>query len=902
MSSRATGLVHWAVGSQSSLTHLLSGRPPRRQRTRHFVSSYSSTKLVDRSVFLSCLNIQNGLNNYTYLSHLYGKLTINSKTRKNIMEFTQLVINTTKQFLEIVAKLRMETSKYHALKFPGQKYVRRMVYSKNGDFTTNNPLGGVDVQTSNINRYVQWKNSKSTLGELNLDGTSLFPNFDTRQMLSYIRCKNNYNSSRLSTFDNPLGFYLSMVEKIIGDQGHPTCSILRLIILSVSKVTSECVDGSFNYVDDIVRQMLSVLDKRSFLLCQSSPELSMVFTNLHGLSTLGGPRGWSEDSISRSIHDWIDVRPTKDCLAIPHVRNKFESWMRQWSAGDKPHLRFSQFCRDPMRWATGGGSSSSEILGERYRTKWAWAMSNALNGVDAYERAKLEENTAHVALKEEVKTRTVITTPMASYLRQSYLWYRLGRPKFLSSTISNPGLVKQLINTDCKNFVCIDASQFDHCISKEFIINFFNSIKNNHLDDDDIVRCCDDEIESLLTLKLEYGKTTFDYENGLLSGWRFTSLIGSLYSALVCEHINHALDRSFPYITQGDDIIILSKLHVDKENIIRACDEFGLTTNPSKTTLGQFGEFLKYRYGSGVVQGYAARAVRSIFYANPWLDTKIVVKPDEVTSKWFTVMSRISVSSNILLTPSAWNQIKRDITSDVFGWTGHRLKKKDILLALETPVSVGGLGVWETCNFKNTSISTGWVSLKTIVTVADDGNHKFLSSFGIQSQRSNVLTRTYERAIRTSSAKQADKYVKNIYHGLRPEVLKVEFFDDVNIFQSIIEKVSSCKSTPPILNRLRANANADDKIQTLDKCTPRHLRKANRWHEILQWLMAGEEHPTYPPSLYVDNRYDQSSKYLDTIANVIAYNVKNITANLIFYMQLCCLNAFYYQKAIIHAM
>lgn len=52
------------------------------------------------------------------------------------------------------------------------------------------------------------------------------------------------------------------------------------------------------------------------------------------------------------------------------------------------------------------------------RNKWFWAISGLESGKKLYEVSLQEGNDAQVALKEEVKTRCVITTPQSSYLRQ----------------------------------------------------------------------------------------------------------------------------------------------------------------------------------------------------------------------------------------------------------------------------------------------------------------------------------------------------------------------------------------------------------------------------------------------------------------------------------------------------
>uniref|UniRef100_A0A182T6V7 Uncharacterized protein n=1 Tax=Anopheles maculatus TaxID=74869 RepID=A0A182T6V7_9DIPT len=83
-----------------------------------------------------------------------------------------------------------------------------------------------------------------------------------------------------------------------------------------------------------------------------------------------------------------------------------------------------------MKWATSGGapSSSVNVSGKEHniRTKWAWGFANLQNGRDMYATACNQPKVAKIALKEEAKTRMIITTPMFSYLRQSHRTMKVG--------------------------------------------------------------------------------------------------------------------------------------------------------------------------------------------------------------------------------------------------------------------------------------------------------------------------------------------------------------------------------------------------------------------------------------------------------------------------------------------
>nr|WNK88954.1 RNA-dependent RNA polymerase [Molussus totiviridae 3] len=91
------------------------------------------------------------------------------------------------------------------------------------------------------------------------------------------------------------------------------------------------------------------------------------------------------------------------------------------------------------------------------------------NNVSLYECALAEDPTCMVALKEEpAKTREIITTPMASYLRQSYLVYCWGKLK-LNTPIGKRTFLAHFQRTQYRNYCALDGDRFDQTIPASFI-------------------------------------------------------------------------------------------------------------------------------------------------------------------------------------------------------------------------------------------------------------------------------------------------------------------------------------------------------------------------------------------------------------------------------------------------
>lgn len=739
------------------------------------------------------------------------------------------------------------------------------------------------------------------------DGTTYFRNFNANALTKLRRFRKAFDNIRLHTFSNTLSMYIAALKTTVDGPyyGEVMQRIADMADMLVEMTEGEC---AYLYCDDIVRNFYSDIDKITFVRCQSNPTTSFMFTNMHGLATLGGARGWTVESVNESINHWVSKEQVFNYENNPIVKHQLSLWMAQWTGSMKSAnncLSFEQFVTDPMRWATGGGSKKVELrLGADKidaRSKWLWALSKMSSGKDLYKEAQIEGNVARVALKEEVKTRTVITTPMASYLRQCYMLYRLGKPMFLQSTLVSKKYTSQILTNTKNQFICIDASRFDHTVSKAFVITLLQIIQDSVSTTDDLHDIMEQEITSIKNLVLEYDGKRIPYNNGLLSGWRITSLVGSLISALLCEYINKVTGYSMQYVVQGDDIIMAASSAVDKPLVLKCCSDFGIITNSKKTTIGRFGEFLKYRYGCGQVQGYALRSVRSIFYANPWLDTSVVTTPVEVVNKWYMLMSRIIVSSNSMISKGMAKAFwYKNMVDDVSSWLKGSVKKADLYQMISTPGSLGGLGVFENSNLVDFNTETQVIQLKTITPEYTDGDEKFYCMFGLITDRTKYASdmRSIEvkrMVIRPVTAK--NKILRDLNTN-KHDITRVVYNDSTNIFRSLIASIAKLKTVPPIVTLLGNNMTGE--IQDLEKHIPRYLKKSNRWSELLAWLMGGDK-AVMPPSLFVNNRYDSNSA-LQSVAIALFNNVRNITARYKVMLNIFAYSLFTDSSSVIHAL
>lgn len=450
------------------------------------------------------------------------------------------------------------------------------------------------------------------------------------------------------------------------------------------------------YVDDFYRHYLKILSGWAFVNVFEQGPAYMLLAHLHALT---GKAPYTDDQIIEDIENWVSPRTNMgkekrlDLKAWDRSASKiFKTWFKG-DGGMRP-LTLTEFCNDPLRWGTSGGAKATVFLGSKYRTKWAWAIERMTNSdgtlrdrYDLYKQAKLEyDDVAEVALKEEAqKTREIITTPMPSYLRQSYLLYRWGKPN-INSPISSATWVAHFESINPGWYGCLDGEKFDQSVPAEIILDVVDRLGAL---DEETRRVADEEIRHLKKLRVHWKGKTWAWLGGILSGWRLTSLIGSMVSVAAAEFIirESGMEGGVDYGVLGDDIVLYANsLTIPKQELVDLYEQYGLHANMKKTVSGKAGEFLRKVVSSGGSWGYPALALRSVVNANPWISSYSFEKEQELASTWLTYISRmIPHSSDSSTLPTTWHE---DIVADLnnsFG-DGPWLKW------LTTPQSAGGGG------------------------------------------------------------------------------------------------------------------------------------------------------------------------------------------------------------------
>ncbi|QMU95572.1 RNA-dependent RNA polymerase [Bactrocera dorsalis toti-like virus 1] len=487
-----------------------------------------------------------------------------------------------------------------------------------------------------------------------------------------------------------------------------TCRDLVKILSIIQKkftVFSRAVANPLEYEGDFTRKALKSLSSQSYVKVFSSGIQYMPFVHIHQL--LACAPYYAAD-IERDIDLWVSdhIDGKEKQLSPAFLTQVMKDVMVTWGPKKRKALSFGEYCNDFLRWGTSGGAPKTELHGSKHRTKWAFAYHHSTKDgklrekYDIYGEALKTNKVATVALKEEAaKTREVITTPMPSYLRQSYLLWRNGNARLPCPAV-DPHFLSTFEFANANWYGCIDAERFDHSVPMSAVIELLDQLGNV---DEETRKCADEEIESIKSLRVEWNKKQWRYKGGLLSGWRITSILGSIISFAAAKFVQKLHPHTpFEIGIMGDDLVLYSMTSsLSIETLVSSYNAFGLHSNTSKTVSGPVGEFLRKTRSRGGSMGFPALGVKSIVYANPWITSYAYERELEVADSWMRLASRLIPHE------TKNSNLREKIISMCVSQLNSQFGSLDWYSWLRTPVSAGGGGCQEIA-----SDPRQWVCLK----------------------------------------------------------------------------------------------------------------------------------------------------------------------------------------------
>lgn len=451
------------------------------------------------------------------------------------------------------------------------------------------------------------------------------------------------------------------------------------------------------YEDDFFRQYLKQVSAWAYPQIFTKGPCYMLLTHLHALNAKAP---FLKEDIEIEIGNWVssDIDGAQKQIHYPTYKEVLKTVFSEWRTYPLFEcLTFEEYCRDPFRWGTPGGAPPVKFLNEKVKSKWAWALEKVLDkdgnyvqNAAVYAESLKSGNVAGVALKEEAqKTRQIITTPISSYLRQAYLLYRRG-PVPLPSPISTPSWLANFEESNPSWYGCIDGERFDHSVPADAVYLLLEKLGDL---DDETRKVADAEIAHIRSLSVTWGTSSWRYQGGVLSGWRITSLLGSLVSLAAAKFITKEMNMvgALEPGVMGDDIVLTSNTRtVSPENLVAAYNKFGLKANLKKTASGRQGEFLRKVRSPGGSWAFPALDLKTITHAAPWITNFQFSYEEECATAWHTLLSRMLPHA---VEPGAIESfISKHTIADLGQRFGRHLPWNRWL---NTPLSAGGGGYIE---------------------------------------------------------------------------------------------------------------------------------------------------------------------------------------------------------------
>jgi len=368
---------------------------------------------------------------------------------------------------------------------------------------------------------------------------------------------------------------------------------------------------------------------------------------------------------------------------------------------------FDDFVRFRDAWANPGASTLGQtarfevLMGARgtkkvtARSKWMKALS--LSDAEVIEQSRAGGPALVRPFRkadEPAKARTVQCYDTLSLIRVSYMALAIkdlnGVKTWTTAEMGQKAKLaarRDLLRPDGFTRVCVDQSEFDINQAKEAVVYAIKALFSRIIKfgGRDARKIAEAELNSLEGAFLELPRERVPWKKGVLSGYKWTSLIDSILNRAATMTVASRLGwRVRAGLFHGDDAII----KVDGDGAGDLAGEFqrlGLSVNPLKTWVSRDRcEYLHEMYCSRSkrVLGFPARVAKSVMWKKPAMggsDSRGVAAVNEDIDL-YRKLERRGLLCGLALAKRRLGRL--DPSSD----------RKKLLEALDTPLALGGLG------------------------------------------------------------------------------------------------------------------------------------------------------------------------------------------------------------------
>jgi len=432
-------------------------------------------------------------------------------------------------------------------------------------------------------------------------------------------------------------------------------------------------------------EFIDLLSRVSNLAKQAGPYLSPDWMELVNVGLcIGFLPPQSDAETVAAVTAWVrddGWRPGPDIdVFMGRFRDGVRAFLSPIASRSADSLSLKRFAYDPGLWATSGASRLHTTLSVStgdgafgvQNSKWATATQLDPAMVEAAMRSAVVRQELSCVMKREAgKVRYVIAGDDTMYWRMAYVAHAIERQ--LADSPHTPlfwtpekratwDLARcRAIRDGGRWYTPVDQSKFDHHFTKDMVLVLTEEIcaaaRRADPDNADLDAMCtliEAGMREPCSVTIS-GRTRVEvpYERGLLSGWRWTSLMNTAanYAICHCARSYARVPEPVDLLAMGDDVTVSWKRLDHGVRFTEAFRHMGFDVNPAKTFISKTrDEFLRCVYTASGIRGYATRMAPAILYRKPWVSvppTREAAFRDTVAN-WAGYISRLDTQGLLI--------------------------------------------------------------------------------------------------------------------------------------------------------------------------------------------------------------------------------------------------------------
>lgn len=458
--------------------------------------------------------------------------------------------------------------------------------------------------------------------------------------------------------------------------------------LSLDRIANE-------WLVPIFKELSEVAKKHGEILWPEVANRVPLWMSLTSLELFFGAPPVKDADFAAQLEEWVYTVKPEDGKNSDR-RRLVEAGFRGLEAKGMvfgEQLSMLEWLKCPSRWLANGATTSRALEGSK-RTKFSTYLASSQHELlrDMFSTTPPQNKVN--PKRERSKTRNTVSSDWDLYLQMKWLTQGVEGalesvfPTTLSSKLKQVSRWRMWRSRMANSVgVPIDQSTFDHVPWMDIIISMVTYIcaraREKAPDTALHARITEIVINRIRAGSVNWESYSWKHVRGLLSGWAWTSVLGTLMNYIEFVGIVAVTRGSLPPVDamafQGDDALLFADSWSQAATWVQSYMRV-LPVNPGKFFVSTSRtEFLRLVITDDRVAGYLGRAVPSLMYANAWAGGKM------------SVQSRAASWSRLVARGGVLSRVREHCIRDIAGFT--RASRSEVVDLLRTPKSLGGLGL-----------------------------------------------------------------------------------------------------------------------------------------------------------------------------------------------------------------